>query len=125
MYPENEQIGQQGFDMNSDFLRDQEQSNIKQICQKYMNYHVVGQMKDGKKIEGILTGMDDQHVMLLVPEDVSESERESSDERYYGGGYGGYPRYRRFRPYRFPYFQFVFPFFYPYPYYYPYYPYPY
>jgi hypothetical protein len=89
--------------------------NIMNTCQRFMNYHVVGQMSDGSQMEGILTDMDDEGVTMMVPEDV---EDDSEDMRY--GGYGGYGRrrFRRFRRRRFPYNVFVFPFFFPFPYYY-------
>jgi hypothetical protein len=89
--------------------------NIMNTCQRYMNYHVVGQMSDGTQMNGILEDMDNEGVTLLVPEDVDD---DSDDMRY--GGYGGYGRrrYRRFRRRRFPYAVFVFPFFFPFPYYY-------
>jgi hypothetical protein len=82
-----------------------------------MNYHVIAQMKDGSKKEGIIEDMDDQSVTMLIPEDVDGDERQFYD---YGPGYR--PRFRRFRRFRFPYYLFLPPFFYPYPYY-PYYPY--
>lgn len=89
--------------------------DIQNICKKYMNYHVVGQMSDGTQMSGILQNMDDEGVTMLVPEDVDD---DSDDMRY--GGYGGYGRrrFRRFRRRRFPYTVFVFPFFIPFPYYY-------
>jgi hypothetical protein len=89
--------------------------NIMNTCQRYMNYHVVGQMSDGTQMNGIIQDMDDEGVTMLVPEDVDD---DSDDMRY--GGYGGYGRrrFRRFRRRRFPYNVFVFPFFFPFPYYY-------
>ena len=91
--------------------------DVKGACQKYMNYHVVGQMADGSQVEGIVDGMDDEGVTMLVPEMV---EDDGTDTRVFGGFGGGHGRrrFRRFRRRRFPYFQFVFPFFYPFPYFY-------
>jgi hypothetical protein len=104
-------IGNQGY-------QDQEINdyrNIMNTCQRYMNYHVVGQMSDGTQMNGILQDMDDEGVTMLVPEDVDD---DSDDMRF--GGYGGYGRrrFRRFRRRRFPYNVFVFPFFFPFPYFY-------
>jgi len=104
-------IGNQGY-------RDQEFNdyrNIMDTCQRYMNYHVVGQMSDGTQMNGILQDMDDEGVTMLVPEDIDD---DSDDMRF--GGYGGYGRrrFRRFRRRRFPYNVFIFPFFFPFPYYY-------
>lgn len=87
-----------------------------------MNYYVLGQMRDGSQIEGIVEGMDDQGVTMLVPEMVEE-EAMNDDRIYggyggYGGGYGGgRRRFRRFRRRRFPFAQFVFPFIFPFPFY--------
>jgi hypothetical protein len=90
--------------------------NVQNTCQKYMNYHVIGQMADGSQVEGIIEDVDDDGVTMLVPEVVEE---DTADDRIYGG-YGGYGRrrFRRFRRRRFPFFVFVSPFIYPYPYYY-------
>lgn len=91
----------------------QAEQDIMSICQKYMNYHVIGQLSDGSMVEGIVDGMDDNSVTMLVPEDVYEGDR-------IYGGYGGYGRrrFRRFRRRRFPFSIFIFPFFIPFPYYY-------
>lgn len=94
--------------------------DVKTACQKYMNYHVVGQMTDGSQVEGIVEDMDDEGVTMLVPEMVEE---EGSDTRQFGvyGGYGGgfgRRRFRRFRRRRFPFYTFAFPFIFPFPYFY-------
>ncbi|PWW28432.1 hypothetical protein DFO73_106248 [Cytobacillus oceanisediminis] len=95
---------------------DQDFRDAKSQCQKYMNYHVIAQMKDGSQVEGIIEDMDDEGVTMMVPEDVEEN-----DSRTYGyGGYGGYGRrrFRRYRRRRFPFYVFAFPFIFPYPFYY-------
>jgi hypothetical protein len=95
---------------------DQDFRDAKRQCQKYMNYHVIAQMKDGSQVEGIIEDMDDEGVTMMVPEDVEEN-----DSRTYGyGGYGGYGRrrFRRYRRRRFPFYVFAFPFIFPYPFYY-------
>jgi hypothetical protein len=93
--------------------------NVQNTCQKYMNYHVIGQMADGTQVEGIIEDVDDDGVTMLVPEEVEDN---GADDRIYGGygGYGGYGRrrFRRFRRRRFPLYTFVFPFIFPFPYYY-------
>lgn len=98
--------------------------NVKSTCERLKNYHVIGQMRDGTQIEGIIEDMDDENVTMLVPETVEEDEL--PENRQYGPyGYGGYSpyggyrrRFRRYRRRRFPYYSFIFPFFFPYPYYY-------
>lgn len=88
-------------------------NDVKSTCHQYLNYYVIGHLTDGSKIEGILEGADDQHVNLLVPEEVES--RETYDERQF---YGYRPRFRRFYRRRFPFYLFAFPFIVPYPFYY-------
>ncbi|MBM7662952.1 hypothetical protein JOC85_003763 [Bacillus mesophilus] len=92
-----------------------------------MNYHVMGQLSDGSQIEGIIDGMDEGSVTMLVAEDIESTQM----NREYGYGYDddyGRPRRRRYRRYRrrrYPYQNLIslllFPYYDPYP---PY-PYPY
>jgi len=114
-----------GFDPMHPDTRDNEIRNVKSACQKFMNYHVLGQMADGTQVEGIIEDMDNENVTMLVPEMVEDEAQESLESRvygdfgYYGGGYGGgRRRYRRFLRRRFPYTVFVYPFIVPFPYYY-------
>ncbi|WP_054703427.1 hypothetical protein [Bacillus sp. JCM 19041] len=95
--------------------------DVKQQCHRYMNYHVIGEMNDGSQFEGIIDGMDEEGVTMLIPEDIMEN---NNRQQYgYDGGYDGYGRprrrYRRYRrrhyPYRFLRNIFLYPFFYPYP----------
>lgn len=101
----------------------QQPDDIKILCRKYMNYHVIGQLSDGSKVDGIIDDMDEESVTMLVPE---EFDGEQENRQYgYGDEYDDYGRprrrrYRRFRRLRFPYVVFVFPYIRPYPYYYPY-----
>ncbi|RYL95470.1 hypothetical protein EWI07_01760 [Sporolactobacillus sp. THM7-4] len=83
------------------------------LCKKYMNYHVIAHMKDGTKKEAIIEEVDDNSVIMLIPEEVDSEERQ-----FYGYGPGYRPRFRRFHRFRFPFYLFVYPFIYPYPYYY-------
>ncbi|MET3698914.1 hypothetical protein SAMN05877753_110150 [Bacillus oleivorans] len=94
--------------------------NIEDVCRKYRNFHVIGQMSDGTQMEGILEDYDDEGITMLVPEEVDEAEVEGMTGTRGFGPYGR-RRFRRFRRRRFPRIVFVFPFFFPYPYYaYPY-----
>jgi len=96
----------------------QNEQDMKNLCMKYMNYHVITQMSDGTQMEGIIEDVDDEGVTMLVPEDIE------ADDRVFGvggyGGFGGYGRrrFRRFRRRRYPFFFFGFPFIFPYPYFY-------
>ncbi|MCO7125656.1 hypothetical protein NIE88_07725 [Sporolactobacillus shoreicorticis] len=83
---------------------------IHDTCTKLMNFHVIAQMADGSKMEGIIEDVNDQGVIMLVPENVNE--------RFFQGPGGPRPRFRRFNRFLFPFIFFVPPFFYPYPYYY-------
>ncbi|MFD1776354.1 hypothetical protein [Paenibacillus rhizophilus] len=95
--------------------------DVKLLSQRYMSYHVIAHTKDGAQFDGIIEGMDENGVTMLVPEEVDGEEREN-DNTNRQLGYGQ-RRFRRFRRRQFPFFYFAFPFFAPYPYYYPYSPY--
>ncbi len=108
----------------------QQADQIKNLCQMYMNYHVIGQLSDGSQIDGIIDSMDEEGVTMLVPEEIEDEQM----TRQYGYGYNGNyendyddygrprrRRFRRFRRQRFPYnllYRLL-----RYPYYYPPYPY--
>jgi hypothetical protein len=87
--------------------------DLKALCRRYMNYHVIARTADGQPFEAIIDGMDDEGVTMLIPEEVDGDDRQFPYGRR---------RFRRFRRQRFP-FSFLFPFVIPYPYYYPPYPY--
>ncbi|MDD7796066.1 hypothetical protein [Clostridium sp. 'White wine YQ'] len=104
-------------------------------CKKYMYYHAILKMKDGKMLDGIIEDMDDDNVIMLIPEDIMEDDDDDDDYDHHRQQYGGYGygrprrRHRRFRRRRFPFGTlaalslFRYPYYYPpYPYY-PYYPY--
>lgn len=87
--------------------------HIYDLCKDHMHAYVLVEMKDGTKMDGIVTGLDEENVYFAVP--MSEGEMSGSPnsqigrERQFGGGYGygygGYPPYgyhgyyppRRFR----------------------------
>lgn len=103
------------------------ENDIRSLCQQYMNYHVMAQMNDGTEFEGIIDGMDQNGVTMLVPEDIEVEQMgggnmEVSPNQFGFDGYGRRRRFRRFRRRHFPFniFRFIFP--YPYYYPYPYYP---
>lgn len=102
------------------------QTDWKDFCNSYMNHFVNMQTTDGMQHEGIIEGVDQENMYMLVPDGDTREDDEEIDERFgygYGGfwgfpGYGypyGYPRrFRRFRRRRFPFFsigRFYFPFF--------------
>lgn len=71
---------------------------IYDTCKNHMHAYVLIEMNDGQKYDGIITGLDEQHVYLAVPVgDMRSDERNfnygsSYGGSYYGGGpgYGGY-----------------------------------
>ena len=64
-------------------------------CEEFMNFHIIIAMKDGCKMDGIITDVDDQGVTMMIGEDVVERSGESNSRQM--------PRrYRRYRSRRFP-----------------------
>lgn len=106
--------------------------NLFDECKKHINYHVVLTMKDGSTIDGIIEKVDGDNVVVLVGEDVMESELGSKgNETRQGYNYGpSMGRFRRFQPrvfpfgalaaltlLRYPYYAPPYPYYAPYPYY--------
>ncbi|WP_208394358.1 hypothetical protein [Shouchella lehensis] len=83
------------------------QGALKDQCQQMKDHHVELKMSDGQSVDGILTEIREDGVMLLVGEDTHHEE---------GRQYGGW-RFRRYRPRFFPFGRFggigFFPYFYP------------
>ena len=102
--------------------------SIKEECKTYLTYHAVLIMNDGSTCDGIIEGVDDDDIIVLVGEDVVIDDGDNMS-RQQPMGYKGPNRYRRFRRRPFPInaiaalallrYPFIVP---PYPYY-PYYPY--
>lgn len=112
------------------------QQHMHDLCQQYNNHLVQLETTDGQVHDGIIDGIDQNGVEMLVPEgDMDNNHHEN--ERQFGFGYGGYAgfdgyggalgygyggpgygyprRFRRFRRHRFPFFgirRLLFPFFY-------------
>ncbi|HET7579979.1 MAG TPA: hypothetical protein VFK33_11930 [Bacillales bacterium] len=89
---------------------------IKSLCQRYMNYHVIAHASDGSQFEGIIIDMDGDGISMLVSEWVDGERGDNMTDRQFGYGFGR-RRFRRFFPRRFPFFFFRRPFFRPFPYY--------
>lgn len=99
----------------------QDYHHIYETCKQHMHGYVLVEMTDGSKVDGIVTGLDDEYVYLAVPLEVHEQKMPSPMHDHhqgrpqgygpgfgfpsgygYQGGYGGYgyPGYgppRRFR----------------------------
>lgn len=104
-------------------------NSIKEECKTYLSYHAVLIMNDGSTCDGIIEGIDEDEIIVLVGEDVIVDDNGEDDNRQRPMGFNQSNRYRRFRRRRFPIrginrmellrYPFVYPV-YPYPYPYPY-----
>lgn len=68
-------------------------SQIYDTCKNHMHAYVLIETTDGKKHDGIITGLDEQHVYLAVPiGEYRDEERQYKHGPSYGsygpGGYG-------------------------------------
>lgn len=88
--------------MNNDY------QHIYDLCKKHMHAYVLAEMVDGSKLDGIITGLDDEYVYFAVPIDQNDHSPDYPSPDYHRQfgypGYGyGYPGYgygyppRRFR----------------------------
>lgn len=71
-------------------------TNHKQIydtCKNHMHAYVLIETADGQKYDGIITGLDDQHVYLAVPLEDERGEERQFGSSYGGSYYGGSPGY--------------------------------
>ncbi|GAA0864999.1 Uncharacterised protein [uncultured Clostridium sp.] len=74
--------------------------NLRDKCERFINYHTMFTMQDGSKFDGIIEGLDGDCVIVLVGEDVIEQEgaNQSNLQRQQGRP----RRFRRFRRRRIP-----------------------
>ncbi|WP_096435187.1 hypothetical protein [Alteribacter populi] len=95
------------------------QQQLHELCQAYNNHLVQFETNDGQVYDGIIDGMDQNGVDMLVPVgDMDQGSNHEYERQFgfggYGGGYGYPRRFRRFRRHRFPFFgirRLFFPFF--------------
>lgn len=78
--------------------KDTQSKNIYELCKEHIHAYVLAEMTDGTKIDGIITGLDDEYVYFAVPIDHAAQSFQETDlsNRQYWGGYGpgyGYPGY--------------------------------
>lgn len=108
--------------------------SIKEQCKTYLSYHAVLIMNDGSTCDGIIEGVDEDKIIVLVGEDVIIDDNGDTTSRQGPMGYNQPNRYRRFRRRGFPIdgvnrmellrYPFIYPVYpYPYPYPYPFFPY--
>ncbi|MGA9287300.1 MAG: hypothetical protein WBV93_03025 [Anaerobacillus sp.] len=67
-----------------------------QLCKHYNHYHAKVRMQDGVEYEGIIMDSDDEHMSMMIPQEVEEPEGDAMSRQF-----GGY-RYRRFGRFFFP-----------------------
>lgn len=71
-------------------------THIYDLCKEHMHAYVLAEMKDGTQMDGIITGLDDEHVYFAVPNDHESFNYGTDDhmnqERQFGYGFG-YPGY--------------------------------
>jgi|SRR5690625_615756 len=83
--------------------------HIYDLCKEHMHAYVLAETTDGKTFDGIITGLDDEHVYFAVPTNQAQpmhmqgqqTRREQYDRQYgghypgygFGSGYGGYGGY--------------------------------
>jgi len=65
------------------------------LCKQHMHSYVLAETHDGSKIDGIVTGLDEEYVYMAVPVDLSEEQGtfmtdHQTFERQFGYGYPGY-----------------------------------
>lgn len=73
----------------------QDYHHIYETCKQHMHAYVLAEMTDGSKVDGIVTGLDDEYVYLAVPIEAYEQEKQSPMHHHsqrspygYGPGFG-------------------------------------
>ncbi|MEN1970326.1 hypothetical protein WMZ97_19915 [Lentibacillus sp. N15] len=78
----------------------QDYHHVYETCKQHMHSYVLAEMVDGSKVDGIVTGLDEEYVYLAVPLAQHEQDmhqmHEHQQNRQVGFGYGqpggfGYP----------------------------------
>lgn len=70
-------------------------NHIYDLCKDHMHSYVLAEMVDGTKMDGIITGLDEEYVYFAVPiehgqESLPATSRNQSDQRQFGYGNPGY-----------------------------------
>ena len=90
------------LDRKDDYYR--EFHDVQDECKKYLYYHIILTMTDGRKFDGIIENVDADGITMLVGEDVmmKESENQSEKQRQYYNDDRPMGRFRRFNRESFP-----------------------
>jgi small nuclear ribonucleoprotein (snRNP)-like protein len=85
-----------------DYYRDLQPLHDK--CKRLISFHVIITLSDGSTLDGIIEDVDRERIIILVGEDVMESDNENEPEqqRQFPGGGRHRRRFRRFRRRGFP-----------------------
>lgn len=77
---------------------------VEDECKKYLYYHIILTMTDGRKFDGIIENVDADGITMLVGEEImeKESENQSNEQRQYYNYDRPRRRFRRFRRRSFP-----------------------
>lgn len=75
-------------------MRD-DNKHIYDLCKQHMHSYVLAETHDGSKIDGIVTGLDEEYVYMAVPVDLNQKQGtfmtdHQTLERQFGYGYPGY-----------------------------------
>ncbi|WP_404451729.1 hypothetical protein LG329_15515 [Virgibacillus necropolis] len=80
--------------------RNNNHHHIHDLCKKHMHAYVLAETSDGRKIDGIITGLDDEYVYFAVPIEQGDNQPFREDRQFgYGYGYPDYGHYG-YRPRR-------------------------
>lgn len=66
-------------------------NHIYDLCKGHMHAYVIAEMVDGTKIDGIVTGLDEEYVYFALPLEQGEHRgvmEEDPNARQFGYGYG-------------------------------------
>lgn len=82
-------------------MKDNYTNDIYELCKNHMHAYVLAEMVDGTKMDGIVTGLDDEYVYFALPLEQGQdmpipNHSSHEDNRQYGyghPGYGGSPGY--------------------------------
>jgi len=90
------------LDRKDDYYRDFR--HVQDQCKKYLYYHIILTMIDGRKFDGIIENVDADGITMLVGKDVmvKESENQSEKQRQYYNDDRPMRRFRRFNRESFP-----------------------
>lgn len=65
------------------------------LCKQHMHSYVLAETHDGSKLDGIVTGLDDEYVYMAIPIELHELQQNmASNQRHFDRQYGyGHPGY--------------------------------